>query len=168
MRLLARASVLLFLILSGLVPMGVLAEDYLSQGGLPELEDINEEAMVFLNTRRQAYHLPPVQGNASLAGRCYEWLMYMTQLGGLKHDPKVYGTPERENLAGGVGFPMTIAQAMRMWERSPPHAASMFDRGFPRAVYGGYAQYKGFACLRLCPRLESPGHACSETHFVAP
>lgn len=124
------------------------------------LDGINEQAMSALNGLRDRRGLPQVQADSHLADRCLAWIKRMG--GGLRHDPKVYGTPERENLAGAWGYNMTIDEAMRMWEHSPGHAASMFDRnGFPTAYYGGYAQYKGYACLRLCPRNRPNSGPCS-------
>ena len=71
---------------------------------------------------------------------------------GFRHDPSVAGTQERENIAWSSAG-ITAAQAMQMWDNSPPHAAAMYDRnGWQTAVKAGYGQFNGYAALRLCSK----------------
>jgi uncharacterized protein YkwD len=141
-----------------LVGLGMMAATARASG----LDETSAQAMKYLSEMRAQYGLGAVVPDARLAARCSEWLHEMLQSGGMYHDPKVYGTPERENLAGGANYPITVERSMRMWEGSPGHAASMFDQGFPTARYGGYAEYRGFSCLRLCPSMRAGGQGpCS-------
>jgi uncharacterized protein YkwD len=117
------------------------------------LGDTNSQAMAELNQMRANYGLPPVRADRHLAERCAAWANQMNSTATLQHDPSVYGTEERENIAGAWGYNMSVTESMQLWEQSPPHAASMFDEGFPTAVFGGYAQVGGFSCLRLCPNV---------------
>lgn len=100
---------------------------------------------------RTAKGLPAVVLDAGLTARCTAWAQHM-QASGFNHDPSVYGTDERENIAWASNG-LTPAQAMDMWKNSPPHAAAMFDQnGWSTGVKAGYGQVAGYAALRICPK----------------
>lgn len=128
-----------------------------------EMELNSLQAIAILNEERAAKGLSAVQPDYALTLRCYQYAEQMNRMGRLNHDRSVYGTPERENIAGAWGYPLTVEESMRMWNNSAPHAASMYDRkNFPTAAYGGYAQVGGFSCLRLCPYYRPQQGPCSD------
>jgi hypothetical protein len=132
-------------------------EDDAGSDGVAPGDEAGRKGIAILNQLRAARGLPQVEYDPALSGRCAAWSARMNARG-LSHDPSVYGTEERENVAGGVGVVMTPDMAMRLWTGSTGHANAMFDRaGFPRAVRAGYGEVGGFACLRLCPEQHRPG-----------
>ncbi len=118
-----------------------------------------EAAIAALNAKRAQQGVPPVRYDATLSKRCVAWAKVM-EARGMIHDRSIYGTDERENIAGGRGVVIVPADVVNGWSGSPGHARAMYDQGgFPRATRAGYGQSGGFACLRLCPET-SRGDVC--------
>jgi len=113
--------------------------------------DEAHKAIEILNNSRHARGLSAVVFDEGLSARSLAWAKTMSD-SGFRHDPSVAGTQERENIAWSSAG-ITAAQAMQMWDNSPPHAAAMYDRnGWQTAVKAGYGQFNGYAALRLCSK----------------
>ncbi len=108
------------------------------------------KAIELLNARRRDKGRLPVTLDAKLSERCQRWAKHMADRKDLALDPQVTQTYERELTVGGGGS-MSAEQALAMWDAAKVHAAALYDQdGFPAAVKAGYAEYGGYACLRLC------------------
>jgi uncharacterized protein YkwD len=112
---------------------------------LKVLATTHEQSLVnAINRARAARGIPPLQVGAKLQRAARAHSRAMARSGAFTHGNWYYrlrrfgvrGRTLGENIAWGVGTDGTAAAIVRMWLASPPHRATMLDRGFRRVGVG--------------------------------